>query len=127
MDQPATYAPPPPPLRTNPAMLPLSWTRTGKTKTGELIRRISNDLTAHVGGNPSAAQALIIGRSAWLIAHLTALDEAAIKDGGLSPHAATEYANLNNALTGTLSALGLKATIHTTHVDDPTPPDEVAA
>lgn len=113
-------------LRTNPAMLPLTWTRTGKTKTGELIRRISNDLSAHVGGRPSCTQALVIGRSAWLLAHLAALDEKAMQNNGLLHRDAAEYATLNRALVKSLSVLGLKATIQTTPVDTD-PPDEVAA
>lgn len=121
MDQPATNTAPTRDL----ALLALTRTKTGKTATGEFVRRAIRELSRHVGGNPSCAQSLLIGRAAWLLAHLAALDEAAMRNGKLSHEDAAEYASLNSALAGLLSLLGLRATLTTTEIADP--PGEVAA
>jgi len=81
----------------------------GRTKAARLLRDTRAELAGHVGGNPTAAQAMLIGRIAWLRVHLQKIDEGAMRDGGLSPHAAREYLAWSNTTAKLLARLGLKA------------------
>lgn len=104
---PATAAPPSGQhRRTDVARLPLQWAAASATKEGEMYRRVVRQLRDHVGGNPSAAQELIIARIAWLQLHMAHIDERAMKDGGLSPHATREYLAWANSLSRMLASLG---------------------
>ncbi len=94
--------------RTDVARLPLRWAATSKTREGELYRRVVRQLREHVGGKPSHAQELLIGRIAWLQVHLAHIDERAMKDGGLSPHATREYLAWSGAICRLLHGLGLQ-------------------
>ena len=108
--------------RTDAARLPFVWAAASHTKEGELYRRISRDLRAHIGGNPTAAQELLIGRIAWLQVHMARIDERAMRDGGLSAHATREYLAWHNTIARSLSLLGLNGT-----PDKPQSPDQILA
>jgi hypothetical protein len=111
---------PPRPRTVDPVLLPIQWTKTGRTKEGELIRRIRRMLIEHVGGQPSRAEALLISRTAWLMAHLAHMDERAMRDGGLSPHATREYLAWHGCVARALDTLGLKgAPKRDSGLDDP--------
>lgn len=86
---------------------PLRWTKDGRSREAVLYRLIVKQLRAHVGGSPNHAQELLIGRIAWLSVHLSHIDERAIKDGGLSPHATREYLAWSNSIAKMLGRLGL--------------------
>jgi hypothetical protein len=86
----------------------LLWASVSRTKEGELYRATVRQLVAHVGGKPSPAEALIIGRIAWLQVHLAHIDERAMLDGGLSPHATREYLAWSNSLAKLIGRLGMK-------------------
>ena len=97
------------PRRTDTTRLPIVWAGASRTKEGELYRATVRQLTAHVGGHPSAAEALMIGRIAWVQVHMAHIDERAMKDGGLSPHAAREYLAWSNSMAKLIGRLGMKA------------------
>lgn len=105
----AAAAPPRRPSRTDASRLPIVWAAASRTKEGELYRRVVRDLTRHVGGKPSPTEGLLIGRIAWVQVHLAHIDERAMRDGGLSPHATREYLAWANSLAALLGRLGLKA------------------
>lgn len=96
------------PRRTDTAALPFRWQKNGRSREGELFRRVCRDLRRHVGGRPTAAEELLIGRIAWLQVHLAHIDERAMEAGGLSDHATREYLAWSGALARLLDRLGLK-------------------
>lgn len=87
-----------------------------------MYRRVVRQLREHVGGKPSAAEELIIARIAWLQLHLAHIDERAMQDGGLSPHATREYLAWANSLARMLALLGPPAS-----AKPPTPAEALAA
>jgi hypothetical protein len=87
--------------------LPFAWARKGTTKEGFLYRRVTRDLRAQIGGKPTAAQEMLIGRIAWIQVHLATLDTRALESGGISPHATREYLAWANSMSRMLQALGL--------------------
>lgn len=96
------------PRRTDVSRWPMRWAKASRTKEGELYRATVRQLTAHLGGRPSVAEALLIGRAAWMQVHMAHIDERAMKDGGLSPHAVREYLAWANSMTRTLALIGMK-------------------
>ncbi len=86
----------------------MSWASAGKSREGEMYRRVVRQLIAHVGGSPSHAQELVIARIAWLQVHLARIDERAMADGGLSPHASREYLAWSNTIARLVCRLGLR-------------------
>lgn len=93
--------------RRDPARLPFRWAMKSATREGEMYRRVVRDLRDQVGGQPSAAEELMIGRIAWLQVHLAHIDERTLRDGELSPNATREYLAWANSLSRMLQALGL--------------------
>jgi hypothetical protein len=87
------------------ARLPLKWAKAGRTREGELFRRVCRELVAHVGGEPNRAQFMLLQRIAWVQVHLARIDERAIADGGLSPHATREYIAWSRSIAGMLVKL----------------------
>jgi hypothetical protein len=93
----------------DPAARAHRWAKDGRSREAALYRAVVKRLAAHVGGSPNHAQALIIGRIAWLQVHLARMDERAILDGGLSEHATREYLAWSNTVSRMLDRLGLVA------------------
>jgi hypothetical protein len=87
----------------------MRWASTSCTKEGELYRATVRQLTAHIGGKPSAAEALLIGRIAWMQVHMAHIDERAMREGSLSPHACREYLAWANSCARMLAQIGMKA------------------
>jgi hypothetical protein len=79
----------------------------GRSREGRLVRKVRRELTAHLGGKPSAAEMLLIDRCAWLSLRLAQLD-AKLANGGLTEHDGRFYIAWSNTLTRTLRSLGLK-------------------
>lgn len=104
-----TTPPPAKPRRNDAARLPMRWAMKSRSREGELYRRICRDLRQHVGGSPSAAQEMLIGRIAWISVYLARFDERAMETGDLSDHASRQYLAWANALSRMLQALGLAA------------------
>ena len=72
------------------------------------MARVREELTAHVGGNPSFPQRMLIERCAVLTLRLALADQRII-DGELLPlHADQWLCAWQNSLTRTLVALGVK-------------------
>lgn len=90
----------------------------GRTREARLLRQIRADLTAHVGGSPSATQRIAIERAAALTLHVARMDATAAKNGGMSDHARREYLSADSSLRRMLQLLGAEgkaqqpATIH---------------
>jgi hypothetical protein len=102
----------PPPRRSravDPAARALRWANNGNSREAQLYREVVRRLRQHVGGKPNHAQELLIGRIAWLQMHLAHIDERAMQEGGLSPHAVREYLAWSNSIAKLIGRLGLEA------------------
>lgn len=80
----------------------------GRTKEAALLRKVRADLTAHVGGNPSATQRMLIDRAARLTLHCELFERRLIESGPLSERDGRDYLAYSNALGRTLALLGMK-------------------
>jgi hypothetical protein len=80
----------------------------GRTREARLLAEVRADLTAHVGGSPSATQRRMIERCAWLSLWVAQLDAKAIEGGGLTDHDHRTYLAWSAALTRMLRQLGWK-------------------
>jgi len=78
-----------------------------RSREGLLLRKVRAELTAHVGGKPSATQSVLIERAALLNLQISMLD-AKHAAGDLTPHDQREYLAWTNALTRLMRQLGLK-------------------
>ena len=73
------------------------------------MRRVREELTAHLGGKVSPVQSVLITRAAWLSLYIDRIDREAIKAGGaMKEHLSRQYLAWNNTLTRTLARLGLQ-------------------
>ena len=79
----------------------------GRTREAKLLRRVRSELTAHVGGKPSATQRMLIERAATLALHVETLDRKVLQGGVMSEHDSRTYLAWSNSLTRTLRELGL--------------------
>ena len=81
----------------------------GRSAEGRFIRHLEAELTAHVGGNPTIVQRLLIERLIKIRCQLDRLDEK-LAGGGWTDHDSRTYGGLLNAYRLTARELGLKAT-----------------
>lgn len=88
----------------------------GRTREGRLLRRVRSDLTAHVGGKPSAPQRMLIERAATLALHVGTLDRKVLESGTMTEHDSRTYLAWSNSLTRTLRELGVD---HSASPQDP--------
>jgi hypothetical protein len=80
----------------------------GKTREAWLIRRVQEDLIAHVGGKPNTVQRMLIERAAVLTLRLAKLDAKIVNETGpLTLHDTNYVIAWQNALTRCLVALGV--------------------
>ena len=79
-----------------------------RTREARLLADTRAELTAHLGGAPSATQRALIDRAAWLTLRIALMD-AKGADGHLSERDGREYLAWSNSLTRALVALGLQA------------------
>ena len=82
---------------------------SGRTREGRIVRGVRADLTAHLGGKPSATQRVLIERAAMLTLRIALMDAKA-SDGRLSEKDGREYLAWTNTLTRLMRQLGLKGT-----------------
>ena len=75
----------------------------GRTKEAALLRRVRADLTAHVGGGPTASQAVLIERAAVLSLQLARLD---ISLAAGAPVDEERYLAWSNSLGRVIARLG---------------------
>ena len=79
-----------------------------RTREARLLAEVRADLTAHVGGSPSATQRRMIERAAWLSLHVAQLDAKVAEGGSMSYCDHRTYLAWNNTLTRLLRQLGTK-------------------
>jgi hypothetical protein len=80
----------------------------GRTREAALMRRVREDLIAHVGGKPNTVQSMLIDRSAVLALRLAKLDDKIVNETGpLTLHDTNFVIAWQNALTRCLVALGV--------------------
>jgi len=79
-----------------------------RTREFRLLQKVRDDLTGHLGGRPSATQAALIERVAWLSLRVALFDEQ-IAAGTISEHASRTYLAWSNTLSRTLRTLGLES------------------
>lgn len=72
------------------------------------MRRVRDELTAHIGGNPSVTQRLLIERASRLALRLALMDRQSLTTAGLSERNAREYVAMDNGFRRTLTALGMR-------------------
>jgi hypothetical protein len=81
----------------------------GRKAEAQFMKRIRDELTAHVGGRPSATQRMIIDRCAALSLRIHLMDRAeARNDAFMSEKNAREYLCWTAALSRLLRQLGLE-------------------
>lgn len=79
-----------------------------RTREALILRNTIKELTAHVGGNPSAATARLIEQAAWHTLHLAKMDDEMVSGAPMSDHGLRRYIAMSNSLTRILKAIGLK-------------------
>ena len=80
----------------------------GRSAEGRFCRHLEAELTAHVGGNPTIVQKLLIDRMIKIRLQLDLLDDR-LKRGEWNPHDSRTYGGLIHALRLTGRELGLKS------------------
>jgi hypothetical protein len=78
----------------------------GRTKEARLMRETRAELTAHVGGTPSATQRALIERAAQLTLRVAAMDRKFAETGAQTEHDTAQYLAWSNALSRLLRQLG---------------------
>jgi hypothetical protein len=74
---------------------------------GQMLRRVRDALTEHVGGRPNLVQQMLIDRAAMLMLRLALFDQKIVDNVPLA-HTSDQYLmSWQNALTRTLIALGV--------------------
>lgn len=77
-----------------------------RTAEARFMRDVRAELTAHVGGNPSATQAAMIDRAAWLRLHLRTMDNRTAENRSMSEPDTRTYLAWTGALRRVMDALG---------------------
>ncbi len=72
------------------------------------MRETRAELTAHVGGTPSATQRALIEQAAQLALRLAAMDRKFAETGGQTEHDSRTYLAWSNSYSRLLRQLGLK-------------------
>lgn len=80
--------------------------RDGRTRASRLMRGVRSDLTAHVGGKPSAPQKMLIERAAALALQVALLDEKLATCAALGSDDARRHLATSAALARLLRQLG---------------------
>lgn len=79
-----------------------------RTKPARLLKQITAELTAHIGGAPTAAERVLIGRLAMLSLQCAQLDERVLAGGVMTEHDSRTFLAWSNSLERGLHRLGLK-------------------
>jgi hypothetical protein len=87
-----------------------------RTKEARVLRETRAALVAHVG-EPSATQAALIERAAWLTLRLAQLDAKMAEGSAFSDHDNRAYMAWSNGLTRTLARLGMAPAGATSQMD----------
>jgi hypothetical protein len=81
----------------------------GRSEQGRFIRHLEAELVAHVGGQPSITQRLLIDRIVRLRLQLDAFDVKLTSGEVWTPHDLRTFSGINNAFKNSLKELGFKA------------------
>jgi hypothetical protein len=81
----------------------------GRLAEGKLMAGVRADLTAHLGGKPSATQRILIDRIATLSLRLHLMDRESARSGEMSERNSRSYLAWSNSLTRALRQIGLDA------------------
>lgn len=81
----------------------------GRTREARLLKGLRSELIAHVGGNPSTAQRLVIDQCVQLKLRLALMDAESIAPGGMTERNQVQYLAWSGALTRLLNQIGLTA------------------
>jgi len=79
-----------------------------RTREGRLLKQVRQELTRHVGGNPTPPQRQLIERAAMYQLRVAKLDEKVI-NGTFTIFDSKVYDSATNKLTRVLTALGIEA------------------
>ena len=82
-----------------------------RTREARHLESVRSDLTAHLGGTPSATQRQLIERAAWLSLRVAMLDATMATTGAMTEHDSRTYLAWSNSLARTLAVLGLKGQV----------------
>ncbi len=81
----------------------------GRTREARLLKAATDELTEHVGGNPSATQARQIARAARIELHMAMMDARSDQNGGvMTDHDSRQYLAWVNSYRLILRDLGLE-------------------
>jgi hypothetical protein len=83
--------------------------RDQRTREARLLREARAELTAHVGGNPSATQRALIDQAAQLRLRLACMDRKFAESGAFTEHDSRTYLAWSNSYTRALAQLGMKS------------------
>jgi hypothetical protein len=83
-------------------------TLDGRSREGRLVRAVRRELTAHVGGRPSATQKALIERAAWLSLRISQLDAKMADGQAFTDHDHRFYLAWVGTLSRTLRQLGMQ-------------------
>jgi len=78
-----------------------------RSREYRLMRQVRNDLTAHVGGSPNAAQRMLIERAVILSLRVALLDKKIVNGEILTQLDNVQYLAWSNSLVRTIARLGL--------------------
>lgn len=81
----------------------------GRTREAKLVRTIRAELTAHVGGSPSAVQRALIEQAAQIKLRLATMDRKFAETGEQTEHDSRVYLAWSNSLARLMKQLGLEA------------------
>jgi hypothetical protein len=74
------------------------------------MRQVRRDLTAHIGGNPNAAQRMLIERAVILSLRVAMLDQKIVNGEILTTLDNNQYLAWSNSLVRTIARLGIDPT-----------------
>ena len=77
-----------------------------RTRESRLLKAVRRDLTAHVGGKPSATQRALIERAARLSLYIEVMDRESMSTGTMTERNSRQYLAWVNALRLALRELG---------------------
>jgi hypothetical protein len=80
-----------------------------RTKEARLLAARRAELIAHIGGEPSAVQKVLIERAARLMLFVELMDREALEAGTMSERNSRQYLAWQNSLRLCLRELGVKA------------------
>jgi hypothetical protein len=83
----------------------------GRTREGRFLAAVRAELAGHLGGEPSAAQRVLIDRVAWLRLRVALFDEKLAQGAELTGHDARVYLAHSNALIRAMREIGHKAVV----------------